>query len=206
MSLSVGDTFNLPDHKRRKFRLIYKPRGKYHKVRRPRRTRDELVRFLRERNIKASRQVDLVRVEGDPTLSDFRLAFPRWRDAVELAFGRQENVGPPTDPEYVGKIVTQFGLWHRKDYLAARKLRPDVIPSYQVIRRKFGGYRRLVLLAKRCSTVVILNEYLVLKRRLGRVPTLKECYQANIRFDKAMEFFGSKRKIDAFLDTIRRPE
>lgn len=204
MPLSLSDIFALPDRKRRRFRFIPHKRGRYRKEDRPKRTPDELVAWLRENNVRTIRQVEKVRKPGDPTMSDFRLAFPKWKDALDQAFGFQMPAPNTRDPEYMAKVVIQFNLWRVEDYLAARQKRPDIIPSYKAMKKVWGGFKGLKLLCKRYSMVAIFNEYLKLRRKLGRLPTMVECHENNVGLEKAIEFFGSRAKLDRFLDSMEK--
>ena len=200
MPLTPQDIFNLPDRKRRSFHYSPYRRGKYRKIDRPKRSNDELVAYLRDNNVHTSRQLERCRRGNDPTLSDYRLAFNKWSDATTLAFGRVEKINPSNDPEYMAKLLVQFQITSVRRYWEARRLRPDIVPSYRVVRRKWGGFKGLKFLLRRYSMVAIFNAYLSLRRRFGRYPTLNECKAKGIHFDKVMELFGSKRKLDAFLD------
>jgi len=204
MPLTPQDIFNLPDRKRCRFRYIPKKRGKYRKIDRPKRTEDELVAYLRDNNIRSSRQLEKVRKDGDPILSDYRLAFPKWSDAMAKAFGRSEACNPSQDPEYMAKLLVQFQITTIGHYVRARRLRPDIVPSYGVVRRKWGGFKGLKLLLRRYSTLTIFDSYLSLSRRLGRRPSIGECRDHGIHFEKVMEIFGSKKKLDEFLDGLEK--
>lgn len=204
MPLTPQDIFNLPDRKRCRFRYIPKKRGKYRRIDRPKRTQDELVAYLRDNNIRSSRQLDKVRKDGDPTLSDYRLAFDKWSDATTLAYGRPDVFLPCQDPEYMAKLLIQFQITSIESYFRARRLRPDIVPSYWVVRRKWGGFKGLKLLLRRYSTLTIFDSYISLRRRLGRWPSLEESRAQGIHFEKVMEIFGSKRKLDEFLDGLEK--
>jgi hypothetical protein len=206
MAITLSDIRDLPDAKRRKLHLIYKPRGKYRKEIRPKRSREELLAWLKDHDVRTRIQLEKKRVDGDPTLSDYLLEFKKWSIAVGLAFGCRDVELNFKDPEYVAKVVIEFKLWTLIAYEEARKKRPDIIPSVYYVMKKFGGYKNLVVFCKRFSLVEVFNSYMTLRRRLGRVPTLKECTQSNIHLDEAIRFYGSKRKLDNFiasLETIR---
>jgi hypothetical protein len=204
MPLSLQDTFNLPDSKRRTVKLVYKPRGRYRKEIRPKFTQDELVSFVRERNVRAIRQIEKVRKQGDPTVSDFRRAFKKWRDVLCIAYGWNEPLDVVRDPEYLAKVVIQLGITTVEGYIEAHRKRPDIVPSYRHLIQKWGGFRRLKEITRRYSLALLLNDYLVLKRRLGRHPTLEECKFANVNLEKGLEFFGKKERIDEFLDSMEK--
>jgi hypothetical protein len=203
MALTAQDVFNLPDHKRRKLKLVSRKRGKYRKIKRPKRSREELVAFLREHDIRSSRMLEKRRGEGDPTLSDYRLAFPLWSEAVTLAFGRQDKPDPPpSDPEYMAKLLIQFDISSLSRYQEVRKMRPDIVPSYGQVKRKWGGFKGLKLILRRYSLIEILNSYLALRRRLGRHPTPEECLERGIVLSKAKDVLGGKKKLEELLDSL----
>jgi len=204
MPLTAQDIFDLPDRQRRRFRFIPQRRGKYRKVDRPERSPDELAAYLRDNNIHSTRQLEHCRREGGPTLSDYRLAFAKWSDAIALAFGRTEQVVASNDPEYMAKLLVQFNITTTTRYLEVRRLRPDIVPSYREVRRKWGGFKGLKFLLRRYSAKAIFDAYLSLRRRLGCYPTLGECREHGIYFDKLIELFGSKKKLDAFLDGLEK--
>jgi hypothetical protein len=202
--LTAQDIFNLPDRQRRRFRFIPKRRGKYRKINRPKLSPEELVSYLRINGIHSSRQLERCRREGDPTLSDYRRAFAKWSDAIEQAFGRVEKVVVCNDPEYFAKLLVQFDIKTIARYRELRRLRPDIVPSYWEVRRKWGGFKGLKLLLRRYSLKAIFDSYLSLKRRLGRYPTRGECRDYGIAFSKLKELFGHKKKLDEFLDGLEK--
>jgi hypothetical protein len=204
MPLSLRDMFSLPDRKRRKISLTYKPRGKYRKEIRPKYSQDELVEFLRERNIRSIRQVEKFRKPGEPTASDFRRAFKHWKDALCMAYGWNEPLDVVRDPEYMAKVVVQLGITTVKGYIEAHRKRPDIIPAYRDLRRVWGGFKRLKLIVRRYSLALLLNDYMVLRRRLGRHPTLEDCEKASVNLEKGIEFFGDKKRLDDFLDSMEK--
>jgi hypothetical protein len=204
MPLTPQDIFNLPDRKRRRYCYVLKRRGKYRKIGRPERTEDELVAYLRDNNVRSTRQLEKERKDGDPTLSDYRLAFDKWSDATALAFGKTETLAPGQDPEYMAKLLLQFDITTIDRYMEVRRLRPDIVPSYWVVRRKWGGFRGLKLLLRRYSLVAIFNAYLSLRRRLGRHPTSDECRAHGIILDKALELFGSKKRLVEVLEGLEK--
>jgi len=204
MPLTPQDIFNLPDGKRRRFRFVPKRRGKYRKVDRPKRTRDELVAYLRDNNVRSTRRLERCRRDGDPTLSDYRLAFDKWSEAIALAFGRTEKIIPSQDPEYMAKLLVQFKITTIDRYMEVHRLRPDIVPSYWVVRCKWGGFKGLKFLLRRYSLVAIFDSYLSLRRRLGRCPTPDECRAHGIILDKALELFSSKREFDEFLGRLEK--
>ena len=204
MPLSLSDLFAMSDDRRRRIFSRLKHRGKYTGEKVPRRSKEELLAWLKEKDIRSSRQVDKVRKPGDPTLSNFRREFPKWQDAIDQAFGFHDLPPNVDDPEYMAKVVTQFGLWTLADYKRARKARPDVIPSYFALMKRWGGFRGLKIISVRYSLLATMNSYVSLRRRYGRIPTFQECLQANVILDKAIEFYGSKRKLDLFLDGMEK--
>jgi len=204
MSLTNAQIFALSDKERRRFRFIPERRGRYRKEVRPKRTPEELIDWLRANDIHKIRDVSLKRKPGDPTISDYRLAFAKWKDALDRAFGFQMPKPNVDDAEYMAKVVTQLGIWTLEDYIDARKKRPDIVPCYKALTKRWGGFRRLKFLCQRYSFVAVFNEYLKLRRRLGHLPTTDECKDNNVVLDKAIQHFGSRKKMDAFIDSMER--
>jgi hypothetical protein len=164
---------------------------------RPRRTRDELLRYLRSTGFDSVRKLDAGRGKGDPTPYDYRREFGSWGEAKELAFGKK--VTPELTLKYVALAIIQFGLWTREKYRMARRNRPDVLPSTYLVEKVCGSFSRVARVARCMSMRETLNAYMALGRRLGRIPSLKDCRRDGLSISEAVEFFGGKRELDDFI-------
>jgi hypothetical protein len=204
MPLSLKDIFNLPDAKRRRIRLVRRKQGKRKKIERPKRTKEQLAAYLRENNIRTLGQLTKQRKDGDPIPSDYRMAFPKWSDALNLAYGWEDRRYVNFDAEYIAKLMVQFGIRSGEEYRRARKLNPHVVPPESQVRAKFGGFKTLHAIARRYSTLATLNDYISFKRRLGHTPSVGECIDNDISIEKGVEFFGSKRSMDKFISLMER--
>ena len=169
MALTAHDILALPAEKRRKLKLG-KKRRRYRKENRPRRSKGELVAFLRENDFRSSRQLEAGRKPGEPNTNDFRKEFGSWQNALDSAFTDLQEVR--FTPEYMAKSVLEFGLWTCLKYLAARAARPDVIPSMYRVKQQWGYFSNLKEFAVRMSIAETLNRYITLYRKLGRIPTM----------------------------------
>lgn len=195
--LTARDIVELPAHRRK---MVGKRRGKYKKEVRPVLTREELIEYLISHNFRSFRQLEAGRKKTEPDTNDFRKEFGSWQRAKEIAFGPEEERS--FSPDYMAKVIVQFGLWTHRKYREARKKRPDVIPSEYWIKKQCGTYKQLKFLAIRFSIAETLNRYLVLARRLGRIPTTEDLGRVNMNMEAVLKFYGGKRKMDAFLKDI----
>jgi len=183
-------------------------------AKRPNFSRDELLSYLRDNKITTRNQLQKHRSASDPLLYDYTKMFQKWSIAVNEAYKeipRPEKAdGPPIATsnqefdEYLAKLVIQFNLWTASAYRKARKSRPDVIPPFYIIMRQFQSFGRLIFMAKQFSLGENIDKYIVLKRRLGKWPTLPECYAHRIDLSKALNFFKTKRQLDQYLERMEK--
>ena len=194
----LDDIIKMPANKRRRLNLGRKKRD-YNRHPRRVRSRDELIQYLKENNIRSSRGIESARQDGDPNLHDYRKEFGKWSQAL------LETYGPPPpsigkfDARYMAKAVIEFDLWTRSSYHKTRMIRPDIIPSLHFVYREWGCFGNLIAYAKEVSMKQVLNSYLAYWRRLKRPPNLKECEAENINLETPMKHFGSKRAMDTLL-------
>ena len=197
----LDDIIKMPAEKRRRLNLGRKKRTNKRCPRR-RRSRDELIAYLRQNDIRSTRQLDARRQEGDPTVYDYRKEFGKWSQAVLVTFGPPLPSIGRFDAKYMADAVIEFGLWTQLSYRAVRKLRPDIIPSINFVYSEWGKWSNLTAYAKEVSMKAVLNSYLSFWRRLGRTPTVAECDEEGIKLETPIKHFGSKRKMDRLLSDL----
>jgi hypothetical protein len=183
-------------------------------ARRPTFSRDELLSYLRDNRITTRNHLRKCRSPQDPLLYDYTKIFGKWSIAVNEAYKEiprpEKAKGPPIAvsnqefDEYLAKLVTQFNLWTVRAYYTARKKRPDVIPPFYVVLRQFQSFSRLIFMAKQFSLGENIDKYRVLKRILGKWPTLPECKAHRIDLSKALSFFNTKRQLDEYLERAEK--
>jgi len=161
-----------------------------------------MIGFLRERNIRSSRELMKIRRPDEPNVDDFRKEFGSWSDAVYLAFGN--IVASNHDAEYMLKAVSEFNLWTVKRFREARRMDPVSIPSWTEVRKEWGSYSNLIESARRMNLKKLIEEYCKLARKLGKTPTLNDLKNNNIRMDEAIKFYGSKKDMDDFLLIMKK--
>ena len=203
--LKAEDILRLSDkqRKRRKF-----GEGKRKCAKRQTFTKDELIQFLRDYNIRSARKLCRLTLEEGvrrPNISHYFREFGKWNDAKIAAFGRQiVPFSPRIDAEYTVRVVIEFGLWNYRKYLRARKARPDIIPSYRQIINKWGRFSKMIYVARAFSLKEELASYRELKKITGHWPTMAECERHGVNISGAKEFFGSKKKIQDFINDVER--
>lgn len=197
----LDDILGMPAEQRRKVDLRRK-RGKYNRHPRRKRSREELVEFLRENDIRSVRKLSRVREDTEPNTYDYQKEFGSWTQAKLAAFG------PPTprigkfDAAYMAKAIIEFDLWTRERYKEVRASNKEILPSLHVVLREWGTFTNLKNYARQVSLKKMLESYLSFWRRLGRAPTAKECDEEGINLEKPVEYFGSKREMDRILSEL----
>ena len=193
----------LPTPKAEYTRLRLRKRFRKYKKRHPRTklSLDEMLQYLRDKKIRSCVVLEKTRGPDDPNLNDFKKVFGRWTEAVRQAFGSQ--IAVDVDNEYLIKAVHEFNLWSVKRFREVRKQHPEVVPSWVVVKKKFGTYRNLIESARRQNLRMLLLEYKKLVRRLGRIPTLGEVRDSNLRMDEAISFYGGKKQMDDFVMSMK---
>jgi hypothetical protein len=191
----------MPAERRRKVDLRRK-RGKYKRHPRRRHSREELIQFLRQNDIRSVRKLSGSRTDSDPNAYDYQKEFGSWAAAKLAAFGPPPPRIGKFDAAYLAKAVIEFDLWTRDKYQRARMADPEAFPSLHFIYREWGTFRKLKEYAQQVSMKKMLESYLSLWRRLGRKPTLKECDEEGINLERPLKYFGSKREMDRVLSGL----
>lgn len=183
----------LPRHRRCRLRLNRKPR-KYKKQARVKLSREDMIKYLRDRKIRSCRVLEKTRQPTDPNVNDFRLEFGSWGEAVRISFGR--DIAAKSDSSYLLKTIHEFGLWSVKGYKKARKVDPHTIPSPNQVIREWGSFGRMFEQARRTSIEYIIGEYRKLARKIGGIPSIEQCRAAGLRIDEAVRFYKTKKEMD----------
>lgn len=167
-------------------------------------SRDELIDHLRRGQLDSVRKFRNNWRKGYPTEWEYVVEFGSWQAAKEAAFGREPRRFSEFTEGYSIKAVLDFELWSYRSYCEARRRSPDIIPSHHRIRTLFGSYTGLKKAAMRANVEIAVNSYLALGRRLGKVPSLRECDRHGVDISGAIEIFGTKKKLDRSLEGWRR--
>ena len=199
------DIVKLPRHERRRLKLARKPRSYTQEERGPF-DRQMLLECLREAGTRSWRKYQAARNRGDPTVNDLRKEFGAWSEACNAAFGKDPIEVNKLDCEYIYQTILQFNLRTLAAYLEARKIRPDVLPSKHRLLYEWGTWSNVKEHARRYSIELLLNDYIKLWRRLGKKPTLSDCREERLVMDKALKFYGGKKKLDEAVASMRRHE
>jgi hypothetical protein len=195
----LDDIIRMPAEKRRRLNLGSKKKRNYKRYPRRKRSREELIQYLKDNDVQSSRQLHKVRQDGDPIIYDYRKEFGKWSQALLAAHGPPLPSVGKFDAKYLASAVIEFGLWSKEKYQAKRMLRPDILPSMHFVRKEWGTFGNLKAYAKEVSMKQVLNRYLAFWRRLKRPPTLKECDSEGINLETPVKYFGSKREMDKLL-------
>lgn len=201
-AMNLDEFLQMSLDERRKAHVRRKPRGAYN--RRPKRTPEELIEYLRSHNIRSVRQLRKVRKPDEPHYHDIIKAFGSWKAAREEAFGQPEPFALPKrpEPEYIIKAVAEYDLWTRDEYAAAHRRRPDVVPSPYWVRVLFGTWDKLKWAAEQISMKASLERWLSLRRRLGRNPTMDELNQHGITLEPLRCTYTTTKELTDFLNQI----
>jgi hypothetical protein len=191
----------MPDEQRRRLRLLRSSRRRKNRCELGLHfTRDELLEYLRRKNFRTRKQLRDGRQKGEPRDCDYIREFKKWKTAVVAALGRKET--SPTDASYFVKVVVQFNLWTKKRYLTARRREPDLVPSAYWLKKRWGNFGNLIACARQYDESVIIGDYLKLYRKLGRIPTDRECRANGVNIDKVVALSGSRKKFDSHIGDI----
>ena len=160
-------------------------------------SQEDMLKYLRENNLRSQLQLEKFRKPTDPNVNDFRKKFESWSNAIRQAFGRQ--LVADFDSNYMIKAVIQFEIWTVKKYCIVRKMYPEAVPSWHAIVKEWGTFGKLKEAARRWSLKATLVAYDKLTRKLGHIPMIDEIRAANLNLDAALKFYGNKAAIDEFI-------
>lgn len=198
LSNAVLDSIlNLPVKYRNRFRRSVSPPKKARETRVF--SREELLDYMRRNNIRSPQKLDSFRVDGDPIPNSYKKEFGSWREATVAAFGKPV-VKPAMDKVYMAKCAMSLGIETFDQYRQVRKNNPEILPSVCHIIKEFGSFSEFMVDVKACSFKDTLNAYLVLCRRLGKIPTLDDCARAGIKIDiLTYRVFDDKKELDSWV-------
>jgi len=175
-------------------------------LRRPKRSRERLIAYLRTTGIKSANKLEKLRKDGDPVVYDYKREFGSWQAAKEAAFGVDVSVEDCTctehGAEYLLKIMLEFGIKTRAEYLELRRRKPSVVPSVNHVIRHWGSFRAMKAYVRSYSLIDILNEYLKLYRRHGGPPSFRVCRSAGLDISKLVTDLGGKGELDALAASV----
>lgn len=197
MNLSLQEILGLPDEERRKLKIRRIRRKVVRQVRRQT-SPGEMLKILRDRSVRSSRKWMKVRFPSDPTIYDFRKEFGSWRKAVKLAF-REVDSRIEMDAEYLVKLVIQFDLWTYDKYISVHKAQPEIVPSYEYLRKRWESYKSLVEFARRSALKSVVDRYFSLYRRLGKKPTMEQCRVDGVQLDEAIRLLGGRNNLNELI-------
>lgn len=202
--MNLDEFLTLSLDARRKAPVRPRPRGPY--KRRPTRTPEQLVEYLRINDIRSIRQLRRKLSPEAPIPHDIIKAFGSWQAAKETAFGKLGPFDLPKrpDPKYLVNTAVELDLGTRDAYLAARRRRPDIVPSIHWVRALYGSWDRLKWATEQVSVKACLERWMTLRRRLGRTPTLMEAHQAGISFEPLKRIFKTSGELNEFLKDLAR--
>ncbi len=165
-------------------------------------SKEELITFLLVNNIRTIRKLTEVRRKDiDPNFCHYRAEFKKWSNALIAAFGL-EYEKPPSNPEYIIKLMIQFDVFKIEKYLQLWKNYPKIFPSYRRMRKAFGSFSLAVFAARQHSLIFMAEAFLNLKRRLGRMPKIEECKKDNVDITRLKRLFGSKKKMEKYMKKL----
>lgn len=181
-------------------------RGKK-RVKRPDRTHDELLDFLREKGVRTCRQLTKARrSKYDPTVYDYVKKFKSWSRAVAALDGKLPAEKPEYSekPEYIITVILMCNAFTQDAYSLARKRMPEMVPSLYWVKKRWGKFRKVVEAARQSSTFCVMEDYLHLARKVGDWPTLERCRRANLDLTEVKKMFGGKVQMDRTLAQCQR--
>ena len=224
--LSPDEILKLPTEARRRLRLVGVSNSKRERLLRQRRkalkqkrqyrglcklsTKEEIVDFLRDNNIKTLKDLQDARKNGAPPVSLILKFFESWKQAKAkvwgddaLILGHKYSWKKNLNAEYFMKCVFEFDLWTFSAYKKASLLYHDVIPPLKVLYREWGSFRNLIECCRRKRIAEIIREYarvVVIKK--GVFPTVVEARRLGLRIGEAVTLFGGKRQFDKFVGDL----
>jgi len=204
MKLKLDDFLRMSAANRRKVRVRRTRRGPY--MQRPKRTPEELLAYLKTNHIKSVRQLQKNRKPDEPNLYDITKAHGSFSAAKEQAFGKPLPFDLPLrpDPTYLINTVSEFSLFTRDHYQAARRKSPAIVPSLYWVRLLFGSWDKLRWASEQVDLKACINRWLALRRHLGRSPSMVEVENAGMSLEPVKTLYPTRGELNAFLHDLAR--
>lgn len=207
--ISKPDKFLLPRVKEVHNKKVY--RGKKSKKIY---TKEELLEYAKEKGFKSVKELRAIervsRKNPEPTYYNYLEVFGSWKKFLKEAYPEEQLTNlhqieyerPPSNIEYIIKVMVTYNLYKYPEYLKAHRKRPDIVPSIRHIRNRFkrGYWRKAVMMAKASDLKYVLKLYLELKKELGRWPNRVECVKYKIDIPALESLYGSKESMEDLLE------
>jgi hypothetical protein len=206
-ALSVVDRLLGMDKQQRRANNPFARRRRSKRERRVRLSRKGLIDYLLDNDIHSTYKLKKVRKPGDPKPYDYYKEFGPWENVRLEAWGDLDVITatPMDDPAYHLRVIRDWGLYSVVAYRKARAKSPGIVPSFRKLTTHWGTFSKAVEASLRTTLKGKMNTFLILYERLGRMPTAKECREAHIEVEDAVEVFGGSMKaLKEFLACIGR--
>lgn len=199
------DYLKLPTFQRLRVRLRRRPR-KYHPKGRPKRSRDELIDYLRQNKVYSLYRLDIIWTLGAPVRYDYEKEFGDWNAARDAAFGPNvlQKLKAVFNADYIVNGMLEFRITNRKKYLEMHKLYPEVFPSMRGVYKEFRSFADLKECARRKRLRGIIDEYMKLYRKKGRKPLWEECRREGVNIDLLVDALGEWEDVEVFLEGLAK--
>ena len=174
--------------------------------------KDMLIKWVRDYGIKNIEQLkinrkrlEVARKPFGPSFKVFRKFFGKWSALLEEAWGiKPHKREMEVTEEYLMNIVMAFGFDSKRQYLAAHKINPDMVPDIHYVNMKFGGWGNLKHAARMSDGNEMIKDYIKMRVVKGGWPTLAECAAVKIDLSPFILIHGSKEAFDKFLQESER--
>jgi hypothetical protein len=142
-----------------------------------------------------------IREDGDPTVPDYIKTFGSWNQAKVEAFGPPKpSFIPAPSPDYLVSSALHMGVTSRRSYEKARREHPEVVHSVNQVLKFFGTWSAFMAAVEKRSAEIVIGKYMLLCRRLNRVPTAQEVKKWNIDLSVLRPAFPTKAHLDRLLN------
>ena len=144
-----------------------------------------------------------------PSVEDIKRTYGSWKKFRDKIFTPEEvsefrsstytitkGVGkPPIDDDKIFNLAKFLDLKTIKDFEAAKKAYPDLVPCFQTIRKHFGGIKNFRKILQMRNLKSIIERYITLcwNFKTSRL-TPYHCRRNGVDIDWAIESLGTKKK------------
>lgn len=134
-----------------------------------------------------------------PNLKRVYARYGSWENFKKEIFGNFDIF--KLNEEQIIRLVAFYNIETLKMYKKIRKIDKN-LPGYYVVLKRFGGFRFLLRLARGVKIESIIERYIVLKEKLGRVPTITECNKSGVEYSRGVDIMGNEKKFLSMVNLV----
>jgi len=142
------------------------------------------------------------REKTDPTAACFYARFGSFKAISEMVFGKPPVTSffkEKVDEEYMVKLISDFGISTKEQYVSKNKENPEIFPSEYQVLKMFKNYGNLFAASKKWSIDRQLMLCLGVRLKLKKSPNIEEYRKEGINTEMLMRKYVTLKNLNRFV-------